>query len=107
MKIIILKTAVLLFLAFTLINCSKKDNLITLVEEDQLPPITQTGANTFGCLINGKVFIPKDKTGYTPPGGGRPRGLTVFSGEFSTTTDYFSITARNYQDIYIYTRCAF
>ena len=93
MKIIILKTAVLLFLTFTLINCTKSD------DQDQLPPATQTGANTFGCLINGKVFIPKDKTGYTPPGGGRPRGLTVFSGEFSTTTDYFSITARNYQDI--------
>ena len=27
---------------------------------DQLPPETQTGANTFGCLVNGKVFIPKD-----------------------------------------------
>ncbi len=26
---------------------------------DQLPPETQTGANTFGCLIDGKVFIPK------------------------------------------------
>jgi hypothetical protein len=27
--------------------------------EDQLPPATQTGANTFGCLINGKLYIPK------------------------------------------------
>jgi len=99
MKTITLRTTVFLFLAFTLINCTKSDDLITLVEEDQLPHITQTGANTFGCLINGKVFLPKDKTGYTPPGGGRPRGLTVFFGEFSTTTDYFSITARNYQDI--------
>lgn len=26
---------------------------------DQLPPQTQPGANTFGCLINGKVFLPK------------------------------------------------
>ncbi|MGH2649337.1 MAG: hypothetical protein ACRDE8_17285, partial [Ginsengibacter sp.] len=26
---------------------------------DQLPPATQTGANTFGCLINGEVFLPK------------------------------------------------
>jgi len=26
---------------------------------DQLPPETQTGANTFGCLVDGKVFLPK------------------------------------------------
>lgn len=25
---------------------------------DQLPPATQTGANTFGCLLNGKTFLP-------------------------------------------------
>ncbi len=28
-------------------------------ELDKLPPITQTGAHTFGCLINGKAYIPK------------------------------------------------
>ncbi len=33
----------------------KKDK----TDEEQLPPITQTGANTFGCLINGKIYIPK------------------------------------------------
>ncbi|MEO9100410.1 MAG: hypothetical protein ABI267_08820 [Ginsengibacter sp.] len=26
---------------------------------DQLPPETQIGANTFGCLINGEAFLPK------------------------------------------------
>ena len=26
---------------------------------DQLPPETQTGANTFGCLIDGQLFLPK------------------------------------------------
>lgn len=35
---------------FTACGCSK-DNL-----QEQLPPATQTGANTFGCLFNGKVF---------------------------------------------------
>jgi hypothetical protein len=24
-----------------------------------LPPITQTGANTFGCLVNGEVWVPR------------------------------------------------
>ncbi|MGD5408184.1 hypothetical protein QUS89_23100, partial [Xanthomonas citri pv. citri] len=48
---------------------------------DQLPPETQTGANTFGCLIDGKVFVPRDGNGKpglfvqyvdlgTGPGGG-------------------------------------
>jgi hypothetical protein len=26
--------------------------------EDQLPPETRTGANTFGCLIDGKPYVP-------------------------------------------------
>jgi len=25
-----------------------------------LPPATQTGANTFGCLVNGAAFVPKN-----------------------------------------------
>ena len=27
--------------------------------EEQLPPETQTGASTFGCLVNGNIFKPK------------------------------------------------
>ena len=38
-------------------------------EEPQLPPETTSGAMTFGCKVNGKVFVPKD-------GRGRP-GLFV------------------------------
>ncbi len=30
---------------------------------DQLPPATQTGANTFGCLVNGQVWTPKGSDG--------------------------------------------
>src|SRR4051812_14450481 len=29
-------------------------------EKDQLPKTTQEGKNTFGCKVNGKVFIAKD-----------------------------------------------
>ncbi|QMU65321.1 MAG: hypothetical protein GKR88_14145 [Flavobacteriaceae bacterium] len=65
MKTNILKT-VLLFVVITFFNCSNNDDPI---EQDQLPPITQTGANTFGCLINGKVLIPKDGTGVPQPKG--------------------------------------
>jgi Family of unknown function (DUF6252) len=49
---------------FTFSRC-KKDK----TEEAQLPPETTTGAMTFGCKVNGKVFVPKD-------GNGRP-GLFV------------------------------
>src|SRR5690554_3711890 len=28
-----------------------------------LPPITQTGENTFGCYVDGKLLIPRDGTG--------------------------------------------
>jgi hypothetical protein len=30
---------------------------------DQLPPATQTGANTFGCLVNGQPWTPKGYNG--------------------------------------------
>ncbi len=31
------------------------------VEPTTLPPETQTGANTFACKVNGKVFLPKGR----------------------------------------------
>jgi hypothetical protein len=35
------------------------------VTEEKLPPITQEGKNTFGCLVNGKIWIPKGKVAST------------------------------------------
>lgn len=43
----------LLFSSLLLNSKCKKDN------EPQLPPETTTGAMTFGCKINGNVFVPK------------------------------------------------
>ncbi len=48
-----------LFFFFTFLtaaSCKKPRNTNPV---DQLPPETQTGANTFGCLVDGKVFLPK------------------------------------------------
>ena len=42
---------------FTFSQCKKK------TEEPQLPPETTTGAMTFGCKVNGKVFVPRDGRG--------------------------------------------
>jgi len=30
---------------------------------EQLPPITKEGKNTFGCLVNGRVWVPKGNHG--------------------------------------------
>ena len=53
----VFKTLLVVFV-FTILTASKcrRHNLAPI---DQLPPETQTGANTFGCLINGKAFLPK------------------------------------------------
>lgn len=40
---------------------------------DQLPPATQTGEQTFGCLINGEVFLPDNF------GSGRPNAFYQFA----------------------------
>ena len=93
MKIKILKT--LFFATFIIFsNCTKNDEPL-----NELPPITQTGENTFGCLINNKVFVTKDAPTDNTPGGGSgvKNGIHVLRG-----TSYFSITANNYEDTYIY-----
>lgn len=47
----------LIFVCLTASKC-KKDKPGNPI--DQLPPETQIGANTFGCLVDGKVFLPYD-----------------------------------------------
>ncbi|MFY0484113.1 hypothetical protein ACI6PS_16060 [Flavobacterium sp. PLA-1-15] len=55
------KTFLLLLLAFTF-ACDKDDDKKSNNPIDQLPPATQTGAGTFGCLVNGKPFV--DNSGF-------------------------------------------
>ena len=43
--------------------------------EDQLPPATQTGANTFGCLLNGQVWTPQGYNGTSNYGVSYDSGL--------------------------------
>lgn len=52
--ILLLKLIVL----FTAISCRVESD-IKEPQLDQLPPITQTGAYTFGCLMDGEVWVPK------------------------------------------------
>ncbi|HEY6437391.1 MAG TPA: hypothetical protein VIY47_12435 [Ignavibacteriaceae bacterium] len=58
-KIRLLCAATFSLLLFINSRCKKSD------AEPQLPPETTTGAGTFGCKVNGKIFIPKS-------GGGQP-----------------------------------
>ena len=58
-----MKTKLPLYLALLLLTqCSKckKDDPAPV---DQLPPATQSGANTFGCLVNGQPYTPQGRVG--------------------------------------------
>jgi len=92
MKPLFLKVTVLIFFTIT-ISCINKDD-----PKDQLPSITQTGANTFGCVINGEVLIPKNGIGVP-----EPKGIQVYYFQNKN----FVIDAANLKDndgdrIYIY-----
>ena len=50
--------ALTLFCMLSGMQCEKDQNI---PEIDKLPPATQTGANTFGCLVDGKALIPRKK----------------------------------------------
>ena len=60
-----MKTKLPLSLAVLLLTqCSKcKNDPAPADPASQLPPATQTGANTFGCLVNGQPLTPKGNTG--------------------------------------------
>ena len=53
-KILIKFTLISLLFLFTFCSCKKQKPSNPI---DQLPPATDTGANTFGCLVNGEAVI--------------------------------------------------
>ena len=85
MKHLFLKTT-LLFFTITLSNCEEQTEEETW--NPQLPPITQNGANTFGCKINGIVMIPRDARKGHLGGGGTPTGVTYASRDVLTNYDW-------------------
>jgi hypothetical protein len=71
--------------------------LLSPSPKETLPPATQTGANTFGCYVNGKLWVPKGYNGtsnldlsYDP---------TFKGGTFNLST--YRIVSDNKQDILI------
>jgi len=55
-------TPLLLAALLGLSQCKHK-NPSPAKPEDQLPPATQTGAHTFGCLLNGQPWTPSGNVG--------------------------------------------
>ncbi len=53
----------LLLVPLALLLGCKKNEPAAARPEDQLPPATQTGANTFGCLLNGQPWTPSGSNG--------------------------------------------
>jgi hypothetical protein len=52
---------VVLCMLFSVISCQNDDN-DQPAPIDLLPPLTNTGENTFGCLVNGEAFVTRSKT---------------------------------------------
>ncbi|PCI33745.1 MAG: hypothetical protein COB60_07120 [Flavobacteriaceae bacterium] len=54
----IMKNLMLLIVFTISLSCCKNDDDTPSNPIDQLPPATQTGENTFGCLLDGEAFLP-------------------------------------------------
>lgn len=54
-----MKTKILKLSAIVLLFCLMGAGCDKENEEPQLPPITQSGADTFGCLVDGEPWVPK------------------------------------------------
>ncbi|QNH62337.1 DUF6252 family protein [Hymenobacter sediminicola] len=82
----------LLLLSFLLgVSACKKDD-----PEDKLPPATQTGAGTFGCLVNGQAWLPFGTTGSGSDGIDYDQGLVYIRAR------RFETDGRNFQSMKLY-----
>lgn len=85
-----MRTYPLLFLAAALLlaGCKKDD------PEASLPPPTQVGANTGGCLVNGEAFIAEQQGGslLTNP-------FPALDGGFAFDSVYYVTLSGKYQDV--------
>ena len=68
----------LLLIIVTAITCDRNTSNNDQSSQDQLPAATQTGANTAGCYINGKLLVPKN--GSQSIGGSPAYGLISGAG---------------------------
>lgn len=85
-----MKNLFFILMAFLLTGCRDSS------EDDaaKLPPETQTGANTFGCLVNGRLFYPRDGT-FDIMGNNK---AVRYAGSASSTYQYDEIYVANFKD---------
>ncbi len=89
----------MLLLCFCFAQCKKTKQAKPKTELEKLPPETQTGANTFGCLLNGKTFTPGGgglfyrviKVQYDPTFEGGKLGISAERIQGNTNSIYISI----------------
>jgi len=56
--------SLLIWLSICIISCEKPNNAVADPNNiPGLPPATQSGANTFGCLVNGVPWVPAGSNG--------------------------------------------
>ena len=85
-----MKHILILALFLLLLGCSSDSN-----PEDGLPPETQIGANTFGCLIDGELYKPRCEE----PSVAFPQwGMIVWGSP--STLDYSEIEVRDIKSEY-------
>jgi hypothetical protein len=86
-----MKNILIILLLAILASCHRSSDDSTVSELDKLPAATQSGANTAGCYINGKLLIPKN--GSQAIGGSPAYGLNI-----STTYGSFSLNIKNFKE---------
>ena len=100
-----MKTHLLLLAALLSLSQCKKNGPNPL---DQLPPATQTGAGTFGCLVNGQAWMPQGNDGtsnYTvsydvfPDGGLLEIGTYRIYGQKTTDHQLLGIWTKRIQGV--------
>ena len=72
-------------------GCSTEDSNVTPLS--LLPAETTTGANTFGCLIDGKLFLPRDGTGTF---GGSDNAVSIYA-DPTDNDQYSEIVVRDFK----------
>ncbi len=77
------KILVLLITVISFAGCSKED-VKPKTELEKLPAATQTGANTVGCLLDGKAFLP-----------GNYSNSTICFYQFVGGNYYFAVSLNN------------
>ena len=90
-----MKKTILTFLTILFLASCSKDDPATEDPIFSLPPETQTGANTFGVTINGRVYIPIDSnsTSYNWWGGGLNKQALALWGGGIAPNEYTEINA--------------